>query len=287
MVQVDVFWSYAIGAGVAVASARQIQSSQLKNIKTFDTKAFRNTLLFLGLLFAPSGLYLLWAFPSWETMHVAAAGKEVIPAWLATAFGFTNITQGILGFAVAAWLIRKGKLYGAYLQWILGYFCMYFILVHGWDGTGYMRFFSATPDQIAGWSWATAGAWLTSDVAIALYVMGIFFIPALLFLMSVPVKAGFALADDVSPEAAERVGTARMAIGVLFLNVVILPATAVLASVAVRYLGWWLGLPAFAAVIYVIGLRRGGVYHRHFRHWLFADPLLRLGAKKAPQAATA
>lgn len=288
MVQVDVFWSYAIGAGIAVASARQIrQQSQLENVKSFDTKAFRNNLLFLSMLFAPSGLYLLWAFPSWETMHVAAGGKEVIPAWLATAFALTNITQGILGYAVASWFIKRGKLYGAYLQWIAGYFCMYFILVHGWDGTGYQRFFSATPGELTGWTWSTAGAWLTSDVAIALYVMGIFFIPSLVFLMSSPVKAGYALSDEVDAEAARKRSAWTLGAGVLFLNVVILPATAVLSSVLIRYLGVWIGVPAFAVILYFAGLRRGGIYYRHYRHWLYAEPVIALGRSREPQTAAA
>ena len=283
MVQVDVFWSYAIGAGVAVAAARQIQQADLQNIKALDTRAFRNAMLFLGILFAPSGLYLLWAHPSWETMHVAAAGRDVIPAWLVALFAITNITQGIAGFLIAAWFVRKGKLYGAYLQWVAGYFGMYFILVHGWDGTGYIRFFSASADQIPGWTWATAGAWLTSDVGIALDVIGIAFIPTLLYLMSVPAQQGYALSKDVLPANAARNGTLKIAAMVLFMNVIVLPATAVLLSVLIRYLGVWLGLPAFAVIAYAVGLRQGGLFWRHYRSWLFAEPLVSMAAAPAPQ----
>ena len=48
-------------------------------------------------LFVPSGVWLLWRFPSWETMH---AGDRSLPAWLVAAFVATNATQGVLGFLV-------------------------------------------------------------------------------------------------------------------------------------------------------------------------------------------
>ena len=73
MVQVDVFWSYAIGSGLAVAASRQLRARRTipaaERAPLTETPWFNHTLLFLALLFAPSGLYLLWEFPSWETMH--------------------------------------------------------------------------------------------------------------------------------------------------------------------------------------------------------------------------
>ena len=56
---------------------------------------------------------------------------------------------------------------------------MFFILVFGWDGTGYKRFFSSTPEQLESWTWATASEWLVSDVALTLYGMGVILIPTL------------------------------------------------------------------------------------------------------------
>ena len=47
-----------------------------------------------------------------------------------------------MGYWVTAELIRAGRRYAAFLQVGLGYFEMLFILVHGWDGRGYQRFFS-------------------------------------------------------------------------------------------------------------------------------------------------
>src|SRR5215212_10227092 len=101
MVQVDVFWSYAIGAGFAVAATRQIARSAATSRSTPDRWQRLNspywvaTVLYCALLFAPSGVYLLWAFPDWETMQVAH-NHTSLPAWLVTIFAITNVTQGML-----------------------------------------------------------------------------------------------------------------------------------------------------------------------------------------------
>src|SRR5689334_23366460 len=153
MVQVDVFWSYGIGSTFAVAACRQLaehhREGRGQGKKAFDNGYFTNTLLFLSILFAPSGMYLLWAFPSWETMH---AGDRDLPAWLVTGFAITNITQGILGFWLAYRLIVARRVYVAYLTIIAAYFGMFFILVHGLDGTGYQSFFSATREDFLHWA---------------------------------------------------------------------------------------------------------------------------------------
>jgi O-antigen/teichoic acid export membrane protein len=99
MVQVDVFWSYAFGAGFAMAAARQLIEDREKNDGNFfENKYFTHTLLFLAIIFVPSGGSLLWGFPDWETMQVAY-DHHSIPAWLVSAFYVTNITQGLLGFS--------------------------------------------------------------------------------------------------------------------------------------------------------------------------------------------
>ncbi len=149
MVQVDIFWSYGIGSTFAVTAARQVRArAQRPEPEPRDEPPTRwtdpylaRTLLFLALVFVPSGVYLVWGYPSWETMHV---GDNDMPAWIVTLFAATNITQGLLGYLVTQWLLVRGRSYLAYLQVIVGYLGMFFILVHGWDGTGYQRFFSAT-----------------------------------------------------------------------------------------------------------------------------------------------
>jgi hypothetical protein len=173
VVQVDVFWSYGIGAGLGVAASG---SAPQHTASRWSDPYLMKTLLFLALVFAPSGLYLLWNFPSWETMH---AGTRDMPAWLVCLFGITNVTQGVLGYLVAQRLMRAGRTYLAYLQHVWAYLAMFLVLVHGWDGTGYQRFFSPARDDFLGWTgdWQ---AWLTSPVALTLLAMGVVLVPLLL-----------------------------------------------------------------------------------------------------------
>jgi hypothetical protein len=179
MVQVDVFWSYGIGAGFAYAAKPQLQRYEPtpNNGGWLANPYFTRNLLYLSLLFAPSGLYLLLQFTQWETMQ--ALDKDM-PAWLVTAFAITNITQGMLGFWVTYKLIRAGRDYLAFLQPMLGYFCMFLILVHGWDGKGYQRFFSEDRATFLQWTPAHIPTWLTSPVALTLGVMGLVLIPVML-----------------------------------------------------------------------------------------------------------
>jgi len=264
MVQVDVFWSYGIGAGIAVANARQLDAAHIAGQSAYDQTSFRDAALFLGTLFVPSGAYLIWRFTSWETMHV---GTRDLPGWLMAGFTMTNFTQGILGFAVAATLLRRRKQFAAYLQWILGYFGMFFILVHGWDGTGYMRFFSSTPADLAGWTWATAARWLTEDVAVSLYVMGSIIGPVLFGLMARDLKRGYAMGRADAAEV-NRLQLALSLVTVLLIGAL---APAILASVALRYLGPLLGSLAFAGGAYLLLLRRDGILHRHCRRVMLGE----------------
>ena len=97
-------------------------------------------LLFLSLLFVPSGSVLLWSNPSWETMQV---GKyETIPQWLVGLFTTTNVTQGVLGFLVTYHYLIQGKYFRAAMQTVYAYLGFFFILANGWDNKGYQRFFS-------------------------------------------------------------------------------------------------------------------------------------------------
>lgn len=66
MVQVDIFWSFAIGAGFAASADKQLENED----KPFESKGFIKNLLWLSIFFVPSGATLLWGFPAWETMQV-------------------------------------------------------------------------------------------------------------------------------------------------------------------------------------------------------------------------
>jgi len=107
-------------------------------------------------------------------MHL---GTREMPHWLVALFAATNVTQGLLGFAVTRWLLARNHPFAAYLQWVLGYTAMFFILVHGWDGSGYQRFFSPTSADLPGWTWNTALRWLNCPVAHTLEVEGLFIVP--------------------------------------------------------------------------------------------------------------
>ncbi len=135
MVQVDIFWAYGWGASLAAASGRQLSSMQ----KPLESKYWPQTLIFLSLFWAPTGLLLLIRHPSWETMQ-AAEDLYHMSEWVILAFGITNVTQGMLGFWIGQRLMRAGKYWAAQLNWLVGYFGMFFILLYGWDGLGYDRF---------------------------------------------------------------------------------------------------------------------------------------------------
>jgi hypothetical protein len=68
MVQVDVFWTYALGASFAASAGRQLKEEAGDGKPTFQSYYFVRTLLFLSILFVPSGVCLLWVVPGWETM---------------------------------------------------------------------------------------------------------------------------------------------------------------------------------------------------------------------------
>jgi len=275
MVQVDIFWTYALGASFAACAGRQLQARAAKGESPFYTPYYLRTLLFLSILFVPSGVCLLWAFPGWETMF---AGDRNLPAWLVTLFCVTNITQGILGYWVAYKLVEKGKFYWAHLQWVFGYLCMFFILVHGWDGTGWRRFFYA--GDVEQWRagvefplWAFA----YSKVAMTLYLFGVLMLPVMFAWMSRWTREGYAL-GEVDPRRAQANDPRRVIR--LFLRVLFLTTlgSAIAASVLIRLCGWFWGAAAFAVLFALLAVRRGGLLHRQIHDITLApqtmEPLL-------------
>jgi len=272
MVQVDIFWSFALGAGFAASAARQLKTED----KPFESKYFVKTLLYLSIFFVPSGATLLWGFPEWETMQ--AGTYKTIPAWLVMLFTMTNITQGILGYWLVSKLIRRDNFSGAWLLMTLGYFCMFFILVHGWDGTGYQRFFYSCTDwgsdQCAPWSrgnYALSG-WLKSPVAVTLYAMGVVMLPLLFYWMSGWIKAGYQLGGAPGERAAK---TSQIIIVLVILRIVFVHTlgSAIVASLLIHGItsvmgtapGWILGILAFAILEYFIELRGLGLLSRDIK----------------------
>ena len=180
MVQVDVFWSYGLNAGLALAASKGLA----KEKSFWNNKYFNLSMLWTAIVFAPSGIYLLWNFPYWETMFVATDHNS-IPAWLTCLFSVTNITQGILGFWATYYFIQKGNQKMAVLQTIWSHAAMLFILVVGWDGTGYTRFFYPG----TGYQWQAhvpfpITDFFTCPVFFTLLGMGVVFIPSYFYLVN-------------------------------------------------------------------------------------------------------
>ena len=142
MIEVDVFWSFAIGASCACAASKQL--SQLDS--AFGNKYFAYTLFVLSCVFSPSGSYLLIAFPGWESMFIL--NREIINKYplLITIFNCTNSLLGIIGFYCVHKMVRNNQKDGyvfANVYWIVPYLAMFAIL-----GFGYDRFlFPSTFDE--------------------------------------------------------------------------------------------------------------------------------------------
>ncbi|MFE7774892.1 hypothetical protein ACFU5O_13485 [Streptomyces sp. NPDC057445] len=277
MVQVDIFWSYGIGAGFATAAAYRLGGGEgappRRSLRDADP-CLMVTVVYCAVLFAPSGAWLLWGFPDWETMQVAR-GHGSLPAWLVALFAATNVSQGALGYWVAARLIAAGRVYAAFLQAGVGYLGMFFILVHGWDGRGYQRFFSADRKSFATWphspgmgeALSRVGDWLVSPVALTLYGMGAVLVPVMLAVMVRWLRAGEREAG--TDETPGRIRVLAAVLGAVF-GVAL--GSAVASSVLIHWLGWWLGVPASALLIAVLVVRRGtGVAYHFFGLLALAD----------------
>jgi hypothetical protein len=166
----------------------------LRRERPFESKYFVATALCLSLCWAPTGMLLLLRHPSWETMQVADAFQS-ISEWLVLGFGITNVTQGLLGFWVGLRLLRRGQGYLAQLNWLFGYFGMFFILLYGWDGLGYDRFLYDRDMLPGSPAWypgvATAAGvlpalwrFLRSGVAGTLYLDGAYLLPPFFWLFA-------------------------------------------------------------------------------------------------------
>lgn len=251
MVEVDVFWAYAIGGSLAAAAGTPVARAPAPT----DTPQFTRTLLLLALVWAPTGLLLLLRHPSWETMQVADS-FAALPPWLVLAFGITNITQGIVGFHVGARLLARGRAYAAHLSWMLGYFAMFFVLLYGWDGLGHDRFLYDR-DMFGGAAW-TPGAglqagfgFLASSVARTLYLDGVYLLPPLLYLIGRWHKDD---ADRQRGPARSVLGWASVHLGMIFGPAL---CGAAVTALCVYQVGRWLGAEhstVMHALSYVVGV---------------------------------
>jgi len=299
VVEVDVFWSYGLGASFALGAFRQLRKLQseddagefklnraqnrrldriIKKIEggdvAFNNEYFVKALLFLSVLFVPSGSNLLWSNPSWETMQVGS--YEKIPGWLVSGFTITNVTQGILGYWVTYNYLMKGKYYQATMQTILAYLGFWFILVNGWDKTGYRRFFSKDREAFDNWKWTNVFGWVGSDVVRILLSYGTVFIPLMLFWVSRWLQEGYDMEEGLErPEGEKERRKEQLDISVKFFTNVcgLTLGCAVVSHLLVRFLGWTIGGTAAAAVIYFFCFGRGGIGTRRLMAMMKIDEL--------------
>ena len=266
MVQVDIVWSYAFGASFAAASARQLKNEP----RPFVNDTYNLVLHFLAIFFAPSGLYLLWQFPQWETMQVASSAAD-LPAWLVTLFAVTNITQGSLGYYVGYRLARRGRFYAAHANWMVAWSLFWFVLVSGWDTTGWQRF-TYDGSMVGGRLWQpgdTQGLdFFLGTVFTTLVIMALFFLP-ILWLGLIRWNYIGLSQDESLPD---RYKTSRPLIGLYVLGTMfgVCLILAIITAVIVKgchivtnslWAAYLVGIPVATALIYVSCFKRGRIMH--------------------------
>lgn len=263
MVQVDIIWGYAFGAGFAACASRQLGKQETP----FNNKWYTFTLLFLSIFFAPSGLYLLWQFVQWETMQVATTFTD-LPAWLVCGFAVTNVTQGILGYWVSYKFIKKKNYYAAHANWMWAWILFWFVLVCGWDCTGYQRFlYDASVHNGVLWTKGTHMGiefFYKSNVWWTLVVMACFFAPMLIYaVMNFIIKGAKedkTLSTDQVPNPIVLLIFSFGAQWVVCLGLAILAALLVMALrdfTGSILLGYLIGVPVFIVLAQLLLFRRG------------------------------
>ncbi|MEU5997650.1 hypothetical protein ABZ837_07465 [Streptomyces sp. NPDC047197] len=281
-IQAALFWAYAIGATFALSAGRQLQVWERINAGEGPRTRSRAanpylalTVLFSAVLLVPTGLFLLWQNPAWATMHVAD-GHEGVWAGFVLFYAGGVPVAAVIGFLVAQGLVLVGAGYWAYLQCVGGYFLLFGTLVHGWDGRGYERFLSPGARDFARWRQDSVVNhvldFLTSGTFLALLIFGAAVIGTMLL-----TEIGWLMEGWSLPGADEDRKVHRfLAIAIAAAGVYGLPFVgALVASVLVRLLGGWIGLPLFAVLAGLTLLSRRspvrrlyglvGVVHRHWR----------------------
>lgn len=270
MVQVDVIWAYSFGATFAACASRQLK----KQPTPFNNKWYTFNLLFLSIFFVPSGLYLLCQFVQWETMQAARALTD-LPAWLVCGFAVTNITQGILGYWVSYKFIQRGNYYAAHANWMWAWILFWFVLVCGWDCTGYQRFlYDASANN--GVPWAPGhhmgySFFWKSNVWWTLVGMGVCFLPMLAYGIVGSIEEGLAhepgLLEGRPQIRARLVRSFAFCFGTQWVVCLGLAIVAALIVMGMRdmtgclLLGYLIGIPLFVGLAQILLFRRGMPMH--------------------------
>lgn len=134
MLQTDLFFSYGLASGLAIAAKMQLK----KEPHPLVNKYFLATVLWLSLGFVPQILYLMRRFPAWESMFVVSEFPDY-PAWFISLYAMAVVIVGVLGFHVTNSLLKKDKTFAAFAQVGWSNAAAAFLATIGWDGTGYKR----------------------------------------------------------------------------------------------------------------------------------------------------
>ncbi len=284
MLQADVFWVYGIGAMAATAAGKQLAElgkakGDFAKATPFGSQYFALLLLYLSLIFVPEALWLTWNFPHWETMHLAGS-LEDIPAWGIVLSAVGDIAVAVLGYWVAYRLLSRGRFYAAHLQWVLGYFLFFFVLMCGWDGKGWQRFMY-DPTVRGGVLW-TPGTYMspvdfaTSRVALTLYAMALPTILPLVIWGYLWLREGFSLhglsQEKASAKAAAGVGSYLAGVGIALVSAGVVTALIHLFSPHLWLpLSYALGFLVFLLPSYLLALKKGRPLHRVFQKYFLTD----------------
>ncbi|MFH8407175.1 hypothetical protein ACH4FX_20620 [Streptomyces sp. NPDC018019] len=256
------FWAYAIGSTFALSAARQLHFLERRAadrtglprllaprlVSRAANPYLCLTLLYAAVLLVPTGLFLMWQNPSWSTMHIAD-GHRGVWAGLPLLYAGGVVTATLLGFLLAQALCLVGAGYWAYLNCAGGHFLLFGTLVHGWDGQGYRRFLSTDGAALRAWPGDSVInnvlRFLTSGTFLALLVLGAAVLGTMLL-----AEIGWLAEGWLLPGGAQDLKVPRvLAVAIAGAGLYGLPlAGALLASALVRFLGFPVGLTAFAAV---------------------------------------
>ena len=160
------------------------------------------------------------------------------------------------------------------MQTMLAYLGFWFILVNGWDKTGYQRFFSRNRDAFDDWKWTNFFGWLGSDVVRILLAYGVFFIPLMLFWVSRWLQEGYDTEEGLErPEGEQERRRELTSVSLNFFTTVmgLTLGCAIVAHLFIRFLGWTIGGIAAAAVIYLFGLGPKGIGARRLKAMMKID----------------
>ncbi|MQY07774.1 hypothetical protein [Actinomadura macrotermitis] len=179
-VYADVPWSYAAGAGIALAAAHQLRLGRAG-------RHFALALLYGGLVFVPASLSVAAAYPEWATLQERAS----LPGGFLPGLGALELALLAAGFLLTRWAIAAGRTRWAVLQVLLPCLVMAVLLVHGWkrlislDRAGYAHFPELRRVDDLRPLLAHAVTFLTSGLALTLLFTGALTVGALALIMGI------------------------------------------------------------------------------------------------------